>query len=80
MSIHADRYSHIKVVLSDVLDALEEAKEGVDASVLRSDPDATAGELQRVIGVSSGLARAIKTIENSFGAAQVNPEILDRRY
>lgn len=61
-------YTHIKVVLSDVLTELDELGVSATRSLLRVDENATAESLKQLVGEIQGINRARIKIENVFGA------------
>lgn len=61
-------YSHIKVILSEVLDELEGFEKEMTRSLLRVDKEATEDSAKQLIGQIQGVHKARTKLEVTFGA------------
>ncbi len=72
-------YSHIKVVLQDVLCSLEEVLEARVLSLMACGPDDSEAKVQGLLGEVRGIKAAMSKLQNT-GGEQINEMVYDRRY
>lgn len=72
-------YSHIKVVLQDVLLAIDEIKESRERAALRCGPEDTEADIRQALGEVKGINAVSDKLRN-IGGEQVSEMVYDRRY